>query len=81
MREDTIFGGGVNFLLVIRHKLNYIDMFVGRHIYIGCIVISIVLITVMLDIELFYFTQLHSFIGYYFDYLPLFIPYRFVVFP
>ena len=36
--------------------------------------ISIVLITVMLAVELFYLTQLHSFIGYYFEYLPLIYP-------
>ena len=35
------------------------------------VVISIILITVMLATKLFYPTLLHSFIGYYFEYLPL----------
>ena len=34
--------------------------------------ISIVLITFILAIELFYLTQFHSFIGVFFEYLPLF---------
>ena len=42
--------------------------------------ISIVLITIMLAIQLFDLTQLCSFLGCYFDYLPIFIPYRFMAF-
>ena len=38
------------------------------------VVISIILITVMLAIGLFYPTQLHSFIYGFFEYFPLFIP-------
>ena len=36
--------------------------------------ISVVLITDMLSIELFYLTQLCSFLGCLFEYLPLFLP-------
>ena len=80
-RKDTSFGGKLQYLWVISHKLNYSYMIVVAQIYIRYVVISIILITVMLDIESFYLTQLRSFIGCYFEYLPLFIPYKFVVFP
>ena len=36
--------------------------------------ISIIIITVMISIELFYLTQKISFLGCFFEYLPLFIP-------
>ena len=48
-------------------------MFLVTQIYIRYVVIYIVLINVMLAIELFYLTQLGSFIECFFEYLPLFI--------
>ena len=62
------------------HELNHKDMFIGTNIYIRHVVIYILLVSIMLVIELFYPTQLHSFIGFYFGKLPLFIPYMFTVF-
>ena len=59
---------------VRRKKLNYTDIFVETYIEISYVVISIVLITVMLIIEIFYLSQICSFLGYYFEKLPLFIP-------
>ena len=46
----------------------------GTHMYIGYTVISIILITVMFSIELFYSTNIISFIECYFEYLPHFTP-------
>ena len=43
-------------------------------IYIRCVVLTIVIFTYMLAIELFYLTQLCSFLGCLFEYLPLFLP-------
>ena len=79
--KDTRFGRKLQYMLERRYEINFTDIFVVRNIYERYAVISIVLITVMLAIELFYSTQLNSFIGCYFDYLPLFIPYMFVVLP
>ena len=62
-RKDTSFGVKYQGMLLRNHKLNYTDMFVVTQIYIRYVVISIVLITVMLAIELFYLTQLCSFLG------------------
>ena len=59
--------------------LNYKDMFVEKPIYIRYVVLTIIIFTSMLAIELFYLTQLHSFLGCFFEYLPLFLPYDFVV--
>ena len=73
-RKNTNFGVKYQELLVRNYKLNYTDMSAGTKIYIGYVVISIALITVMLAIELFYLTQICSFIGCLFEYLPLFIP-------
>ena len=81
VRKDKIFGDKIQSLLVRRHKLNYTDMFVGTQINIRYVVIFIILIAVMLAIELFYLAQLCSFLGCYFEYLPLFIPCRFEGFP
>ena len=64
-RNDTSFGVNYQKIPVIWHLLNYEDMFVEAPIYIRYIVISIVLFTSMLAIELFYFTQLHSYIIFY----------------
>ena len=43
-------------------------------IYIRYVVLTIVILTYMLAIELFYLTQLCSFFGNFFEYLPLFLP-------
>ena len=61
--------------------LNYEDVFVETPIYIRYVVITIVIFTPILAIELFYLTQLCSFLGCFFEYLPLFFPYRFAVYP
>ena len=53
----------------------------ATQIYIRYVVISIVLFTSMLAIELFYLIKICSFIGCFFDYLPIFIPYNFEVYP
>ena len=80
-RTDTSFGVNYQNILARWHVLNYEVMSVGTTIYIRYVVISIVIFTFMIDIELFYLTQLRSFLGFLFDYLPLFIPYRFAVYP
>ena len=58
----TSFGGEIQSILVRRNKLNYTEIFAGTHIYIGYVVIYIVLVTAKLVIELFYLTQLCSFL-------------------
>ena len=80
-RKDTIFGVIYQNILVIWPLLNYEDIFVVTPIYIRYVVLTIVIFTSMLTIELFYLTQLFSFIGCLFEYLPLFIPYRFAAYP
>ena len=62
------------------HLLNYENMFVETPIYIRSVVITIVLFTSMLAIELFYLTLFVSFLGYFFEYLLIFIPYRFALY-
>ena len=52
-----------------------------KPIYIRYVVITIVIFTSMIAIALFYLTQICSFLGFFFEYLPLFIPYRFAVYP
>ena len=79
-RKGKSFGVKYQDLLVTRHLLNYKEMFTGTQIYIRYVVISIILFTSMLAIELFYLTQLQSFLGCCFEYLPLVIPYRFAVY-
>ena len=74
VRKDTIFIVKHQKLFLRSHQLNYKYMFVGTQIYIRYVVIPIILITVRLVIELFYPTELRSFIGFFFEYLPLFIP-------
>ena len=64
----------IQFVLVRSHQLIYKEMFVGNFFYIRYVVISIVIFTVMIAIELFYLTQLCSFIGCFFEYSHLFIP-------
>ena len=79
-RKDTSFVVKYQNLLVVCHLLNYEDMFVETIMYIKYVVITIVNFTSMLSIELFYLTKLNSFLGCLFEYLPLFIPYRFAVY-
>ena len=81
VRKDTGFGVKYQNILVTRHLLNYEDFFVVTPIYIRYDVITIVIFTYMLAIVSFYITQLCSFLGYLFEYLPLFIPYMFVLYP
>ena len=56
-RKDTGFGVKYQNLFLTRHLLNYKELFVGTTIYIRYVVITIVLFTSMISIELFYFTQ------------------------
>ena len=80
-RNYTSFGLKYQNIFVKRHLLDYKEMYVGKSIYMRYVVISIVIFTYMLAIGLFYLTQLSSFLGCLFEYLPLFIPYIFVVCP
>ena len=56
----TSFGVRYQYILVRWDPLNYKDMFVETPFYIRYVVITIVISTSMLDIELFYLTQLSS---------------------
>ena len=73
-RKDTIFGVKYQNILLSIKILNYKDIFVETPIYIRYVVLTIVIFIFMLSIELFYCTQPSSFHGYFFEYLPLFIP-------
>ena len=77
----TSFGFKYQNILVRWNLLNHKDIFVVTPVYIRYVVVSIVLFTSMIAIELFYLTQLCSFLGFLFDYLPQFIPYSFAVYP
>ena len=78
-RKDKIFGVKYQNILVGRHLINYKEMFVVAPILIWYVVIIVFIFTSVPAIELFYFTQLCSFIGCFFEYLPIFISYRFLV--
>ena len=80
-RNDTRFIVNYQNILVIWNLLNHEEMFVGAPIYIRYAVISIVLFTYILSIELFSITQLCSSLQFIFGCLPLFIPNRFLVYP
>ena len=80
-RKDTRFGVKYQNILVGWNLLNYKEIFVETPIYIRYVVIDIVIFSSMLAIELFDLKQLCSFLGCFFEYLPLFIPYRFSVYP
>ena len=67
-RKDTRFVVKYQKLIVGGHILNYEDMFVVTLINIKYVVITIVIFTSMLTIELFYLTQLISFLGCFFEY-------------
>ena len=60
-------------MFVISHQLNYTEMFVGTHINKQYVVVSIVSITVLIYIELFYLTQLSSFLECLCEDLSIFI--------
>ena len=57
-RKDTSFGVIHQKLLVEWNLLNYEDMFAETPIYIIYVLLTIVIFTFMLAIELFYLTQL-----------------------
>ena len=80
-RNDTIFGVKYQNILVRWHQINYTEIFVETPIYIRYVVLTIVIFTSMLAVELFYLTQLCSFLVGFFEYLLIFIPYRFAVYP
>ena len=71
-RKDTSFVVKYQNVLVSIKIRNYKEMFVETPIYIRYVVLTIVIFTYMLAIELFYRTQLCSFNGCFFKYLPLF---------
>ena len=62
-RKGTNSGEKYQNILVRWHPLNYEDMSVETLIYIRYVVLTIVVFTSMLAIELFYPTQLCSFLG------------------
>ena len=68
--KDTRFEVKYKNILVVWHLLKYKEMFMETPIYIGYVVITIVIFTSMLSIELFYLTQLCSFLGYLFEFFP-----------
>ena len=70
--KDTRFGGKLKYMSLRRCKLRYTEIFVGRHIYYRYCVIYIIIITFSFATGPFYLTLLHSFIGCYFEYLPLY---------
>ena len=72
-RKDTSFGVKYQNLLVSMKILNNEEMFVETPIYLRYVVRTNVILTSMLAIELFYLTQLFSFYGCFFEYLPIFI--------
>ena len=72
-RKDTSFGLKYQNVLVSMKIRNYEEMFAETPIYIRYVVLTIVIFTSMLAIELFYRTQLCSFSGCFFRYLPLFL--------
>ena len=80
-RKYASFGVRYQNILVGWNLLNYEEMFVVTPIYIRYVVLTIFIFTYMFAIELFYPTQIHSSLGCFFGYLPLFIPYRFVAYP
>ena len=58
-RNDTIFGVKYKNIFVGQHLLNYNKMFVEIPIYVRYVLITIVILTSMLAMELFYLTHLH----------------------
>ena len=80
-RKYTSFGLKYQKLLVGWNLIKYEEMFAETLIYIRYVVLVIFIFTSMLAIEFFYLTQLCSFFGCFFEYLPLFISYRLEVYP
>ena len=66
-RKYTSFGLKYQKLLVGWNLIKYEEMFAETLIYIRYVVITIVIFTSMIDIELFYLTQLLSFIACFFE--------------
>ena len=73
-RKDTSFGVKYQNILVRWKILNYEEIFAETPIYIRYVVLTIIIFTSMLAIELFYLTQLCSFLGCLFEYLHIFLP-------
>ena len=71
--KDTSFGVKYQNVLVSMKIPNYEEMFLETPIYISYVVLTIVIFTSMLAIELFYCTPLCSFRGCFFEYLPIFL--------
>ena len=69
--KETRFGEQLKHMSVWSGELNYTDMFMEIHIYLRYAVIYIVFVNVILATELFYLTLLFSFIGCYFECLPI----------
>ena len=65
--KDTSSGVIYKNLLVGRHLIKYEGMFVEPSIYIRYVVLTIAIFTSMLAIELFYLTQLRSFLVCFFE--------------
>ena len=65
-KKGKSFGGIYQNLLLGWHLLIYEEMFVETPIYLRYVVITIVIFTSMIAIELFYLTQLLSFLGCFF---------------
>ena len=72
-RKDASFGLKYPIVLISMKILNYEEMFMEPPIYIKYVALTIVIFTYMLAIELFYPTQLCSFHGCFFEYLPIFL--------
>ena len=72
-RKDASFGVKYPNVLVSMKIRNYEEMFVEPQIYIRYDLLTIVICTSMLAIELFYRTKLCSFHGCFFEYLPIFL--------
>ena len=66
-RKDTRFGVIYQKILVGCHFLNYKEMLAETLIYKRYAVLTFFIFTSMLAIELFYLTQLCSFIEYFFE--------------
>ena len=72
-RKDESSGVKYPNVLVSMKIQNYEEMFVEPPIYIMYVVLTTLICTSMLAIELFYRTQPSSFHGCFFKYLPIFL--------
>ena len=74
VRKDKSFGFKYQNIIVGWQILNHEEMFVETLTYIRYVALTIIIFTYILAIELFYLTQICSFLGCFFEYLPLFLP-------